>query len=82
MRLIRVLATSAVALAPTGAIRAPLSLASCPMPVSIPDTSFAERMPIYRGNAAIPIPTQRPSCTNPLFAPIVRVSPDSSAARK
>lgn len=82
MRLIRVLATSTIALVPTGAVRAPLRLVSCPMPVSTPDTSFAERMPIYRGDAAVTIPTQRPSCTNPRFVPIVRMSPDSSAARK
>lgn len=81
MRLIRVLATSAIALVPTGTVGAPLRLVSCPMPVSIPDSGIAERMPIYRGNAAVPMPTQRLSCTNPLFAPKARASRDSNATR-
>ena len=79
MRLIRVLATSAIALVPTGTVGAPPRFVSCPMPVSVPDSGIAGWMPIYRGNAAIPMPTQRLSCSNPLFAPKTRASRDASA---
>jgi hypothetical protein len=38
------------------------------MPVKVPDSGAAERMPVSRVNTAVPMPTQIPMCSNPLFA--------------
>jgi hypothetical protein len=34
----------------------------------VPDSATAERMPVSRVNTAVPMPTQVPMCTNPLYA--------------
>ena len=63
------LAASAVAVLPNGAARASFPLEPrCLMPVRVPDSATAERMPVVRLNTAIPMPTQLPLCSNSLFA--------------
>ena len=70
------LAASAVALLPTGAVRGSArSRLQCPMPVQVPDSALAGRMPDSRANTAVPMPTQLSMCSNPLF-----VSRDSAWA--
>lgn len=62
------LASSDVALLPTGAARASFRPeVGCPMPVQVPDSAAAEGMPVFRANAAAAMPTQFPTCANPLF---------------
>jgi hypothetical protein len=53
-----------------GSIRAPsgpASTSTCPMPVARTDTASLAPMPVDRTNTAVPMPTQKPGCTNPLF---------------
>jgi len=70
------LTASAVALLPTGAARgSSRSRLQCPIPVQVPDSAAAERMPVSRATTAVPMPTQLPMCSNPLF-----VSRDSVGA--
>ena len=69
IRLMLVLALGVVSLLPTGAARAPSRRALvCPMPVRVPDSSAAERMPVVKINTAGPMPTELPGCSNPLAA--------------
>ena len=76
MRPVLLLATAAVALLPTGARRAfAKPQLQCPMPVKRPDSAAAERMPVFMGNTAVPMPTKLPECANPLF-----VARDSAGA--
>jgi len=66
--IVLILAASTVALLPAGAVRGSVQVqVTCPMPVHVPDSAAAERMPVYRGNAAVPMPTKLPECSNPLF---------------
>ncbi len=68
-RLMLVLAAGVVSLLSTGAARAPFRRALvCPMPVRVPDSSAAERMPVVKINTAGPMPTELPGCSNPLAA--------------
>ena len=63
------LAASTIAVLPSGAARASLDVQlRCPMPVKVPDVASAERMPVANFNTAVPMPTQLPACSNPLFA--------------
>lgn len=66
-RTMLVLAAGLVSLLPTGASRASVQSAlGCPMPVNVPDSTAAERMPVVRINTAVAMPTQSPMCSNPL----------------
>lgn len=66
-RLMVVRAAGVVFLLPTGAARVALQPAvACPMPVRVPDSTAAERMPVVRVNTAVPMPTQLPRCSNPM----------------
>ena len=68
-RLMLVLSAGVVSLLPTGAAPAPFRFSVvCPMPVQVPDSTAAERMPVVRVNTAVPMPTQLPRCSNPLAA--------------
>ena len=68
-RLMLVLAAGAVSLLPTAAARTPLQPeVACAIPVSVPDSTAAERMPVARVNTAVPMPTELPRCSNPLAA--------------
>lgn len=68
-RLMLVLAAGVVTLLPTGAARAPFQPeVACAMPVRVPDSTAAERMPVARVNTAVPMPTELPRCSNPLAA--------------
>ena len=67
--MVLIVAASAIAVLPSGAARASFPLEpQCPMPVRVPDSATAERMPVVRWNTAIPMPTQLPQCSNSLFA--------------
>lgn len=35
------------------------------MPVNVPDSTAAERVPVVRNNTAVAMPTQLPMCSNP-----------------
>jgi hypothetical protein len=53
-----------------GSVRAapaPTKTSTCPMPVARTDMAGVAPMPVDRTNTAMPMPTQRPGCTNPLF---------------
>lgn len=65
-RTMLVLAAGLVSLLPTGASRASVQPALvCPMPVNVPDSTAAERVPVVRNNTAVAMPTQSPMCANP-----------------
>ncbi len=51
-----------------GSVRAaPANTSTCPMPVAPAHTAGVAPMPVDRTDTAVPMPTQRAGCTNPLF---------------
>lgn len=67
-----VLAAGVFSLLPTGAARTPFQHPLvCPMPVRVPDSTAAERMPVVRINTAVAMPMQVPRCSNPLAVRLV-----------
>jgi len=69
MYLARVL-VAASCLGIAGSVRVaapPTNSSTCPMPVARTDTASVAPMPVDRTNTAVPMPTQKPGCTNPLF---------------
>ena len=62
-------ALTVVVALPSGSSQASLApKVTCRMPVRVPDSASTERMPVSRSNTAVPMPTELPRCSNPLFA--------------